>query len=197
MKKKISIVLSAILIAIIIFLVIFSVFSVVSIKNNKVPFLFGFASVELVSGSMSPKYEAGDILLIKKISADKIEIGDVITFISSDPKIKGSMNTHRVVGITLDKEQLCFITKGDANPENDEYPVYESDLVGRVVMKNTVFSKLFSMLRSQWGYFAIIMLPLLAVLAFSVHQFAVAIKNNLQEETHKGESDLESEKDEK
>ncbi len=198
MKRIISTTISVLLIAIVIFLVLFSVISVISIKNNKVPFLFGFASVEIVSGSMSPVYNAGDVLVIKKVSADDIKVGDVISFISTDPNIKGSINTHRVVDITSDKENgIIFTTKGDANKTNDEYPVYQENLVGKVVLKNTLFSKLFSVLRSQWGFFCIIMLPLLAVLGISVHQFSSAVKNSIQKDSEEGEINFESGKDEK
>lgn len=197
MKKSISIILSIVLVLAIIFLAVFSIVSVISVRNNRVPFLFGFASVQLVSGSMSPKYEAGDVLLIKKVSPDEIKNGDVISFFSSDPTLKGNMNTHRVVDVTNENGIYKFTTKGDANPKNDRYPVYETELIGKVVLENVLFSKLFTILRSKLGFFGVIMLPILAVLFISIRGFVIAIKNERKIEISEGEVNIETLQDEK
>lgn len=197
MKRKVIDIISYSLLIAIIVACISVLTSVILTRNERIRSVFGFAFVELVSGSMSPTYDEGDYLLVKTVSADKVELNDVIVFVSSDPIIEGHLNTHRVIEINTDEDKnRVFTTKGDGNKSADRYPVYESDVVAKVVADVSWISKPISLLKSGWGYFIIIMIPILAVLIISIKQFVSAVKKNSQEETNKGESDLESEKDE-
>lgn len=180
-KQHISSAISVLLVIVSIILVVFSL-SVV-IRGDSVTFIFGRASVQLLSGSMEPTYSAGDILIIKKTNASDVNVGDVICFISSDPDIYGLKNTHRVVGITSDDfGKISFITKGDANPENDPYAVSEDNVIGVVVSDNIVLSKIMFVLKSRWGFFTLIIIPLFTVLTVSIQKFAKAVKAAVSKE---------------
>lgn len=197
MKRKVIDIISYSLLIAIIVACISVLTSVILTRNERIRSVFGFAFVELVSGSMSPTYDEGDYLLVKTISSEEVNHNDVIVFVSSDPIIEGHLNTHRIIKIDTNEDgSRVFTTKGDANPDADRYPVYESDIVAKVVADVSWLSKFFSMIKGGWGYFIIIMVPILAVLVISIKQFVFAVKKNSQEETNKGESDLESGKDE-
>ncbi len=197
MKRKIVDIISYVLIIAVIVACLSVITSVLLTKNERIRSVFGYAFVELVSGSMSPTYDQGDYLLVKTVSSGEVNQNDVIVFVSSDPIIEGHLNTHRIIKIDTNEDgSRVFTTKGDANPDADRYPVYESDVVAKVVADVSWLSKPISLLKSGWGYFIIIMIPILAVLVISIKQFVFAVKKNSQEETNKGESDFESEKDE-
>src|SRR3989344_9392425 len=67
------------------------------------------------SGSMEPDIKTGSIVVVKP--ASEYKIGDVITF---GPAPKGKVpTTHRIVDVRLQTGVPVFITKGDANEEND------------------------------------------------------------------------------
>lgn len=89
------------------------------------PLGFGF----VVTGSMSPTLEPGDgfVALPPALTGD-IETGDVVTYEAEEIQ-GGGLTTHRVVGETTQG----YITRGDANPFNDqdsgEPPVRETDIV--------------------------------------------------------------------
>jgi signal peptidase len=89
------------------------------------PYVFGYQPLSVLSGSMEPAYHVGSIVFIKKVPASEIKVGDPITF-----RISGqdTYATHRVVRIDTEKKQ--FITKGDANNDEDG-PVNFENLVGR------------------------------------------------------------------
>ncbi|MCI6820182.1 MAG: signal peptidase I [Clostridiales bacterium] len=79
------------------------------------------------SGSMTPEYPVGTLLIDKETDPSLIEQGDVVTFIMNE---EGMLVTHRVVSI--DRTDKTFTTKGDANNvavmrENETDPA----LVGR------------------------------------------------------------------
>jgi signal peptidase I len=68
----------------------------------------------VTSGSMSPTFEAGDLIMIVKVDPEKVKVGDIVTFQTRDKEIL----THRVVEIKPDGE---IVTKGDANEEVDSW----------------------------------------------------------------------------
>ena len=79
--------------------------------------------------SMEPIIPERSYILISKIDASEVKVGDVIIFKSDDPSIKGAFNTHRVVEIIGNNEE--FVTKGDANIANDQYTAKAANVLGR------------------------------------------------------------------
>ncbi|HVI43109.1 MAG TPA: signal peptidase I [Anaerovoracaceae bacterium] len=90
--------------------------------KNSLPKIFGFAQVVVMSGSMLPAIEAGDMIIIKE--QKKYEENDIVTYRRDQILI-----THRVIELT----QSGVVTKGDANNVNDN-PVPLSDIEGKVVL---------------------------------------------------------------
>ena len=60
------------------------------------PRAFGYTPLVVVSGSMEPTLHAGDVAITKKVTADEVSLGDVVTY-RSDP----GLITHRIVGLDL------------------------------------------------------------------------------------------------
>ncbi len=94
-----------------------------------VPKLLGFQIYEVLTGSMEPTYPIGSIVYIKETGAEKIKIGDAITYTLG--KNTTYVMTHRVVEQLEDKQ--AFITKGDANTSIDEVPVSYKRIIGKPV----------------------------------------------------------------
>lgn len=89
------------------------------------PVVLGCKSMAVVSGSMEPNIPVGSIVIVKEADPDTLEVGDVITYRISG----GTMVTHRIVSI--DNEEQCVITKGDANEVQDASPVAFDGIVGK------------------------------------------------------------------
>jgi len=81
------------------------------------------------SGSMRPTMDVGDIVIIAKMPADVVKLGDIIQFRRPE---KVTM-MHRVVEIQEVGGSKLFITKGDANDEPDADPVIPENVVGKAV----------------------------------------------------------------
>lgn len=79
----------------------------------------------VLSDSMKPVFEKGDIILSQSMSIDP-KIGDIVTF---KPKDTRNVVTHRIVDIKGD----TILTKGDNNPFNDDYKVTKKDIIAKVV----------------------------------------------------------------
>lgn len=87
--------------------------------------LAGYQVYTVISGSMKPEYNVGDLIYVKKIDTSEIEVGMPITFVLNEDLV---VATHRVVEI--DTENQHFYTKGDANDTVDTAPVHFKNVIG-------------------------------------------------------------------
>lgn len=99
--------------------------------RGKVPSVFGYSVLNIVSGSMEDEIPKDSYILVKRVGADEIKVNDVICFYSTDPQIYGMPNTHRVVKDPILKDgKYEFVTKGDANPSEDKVTAEGDRLIG-------------------------------------------------------------------
>ena len=89
--------------------------------------IFGFTPYSILSPSMTPEYQVGDLVYVKDTKPEEIQTGDVITFVANDDLL---LVTHRVDEI--DRENSLIYTKGDANQNRDAAPVQYENVVGVV-----------------------------------------------------------------
>ena len=87
--------------------------------------LLGYQVFTVISGSMEPQFKVGDLLYVKEVDPNKIEVGTPITFVLNEDLV---VATHRVVEV--DKENKHFYTKGDANDTADASPVHFNNVIG-------------------------------------------------------------------
>jgi signal peptidase len=92
--------------------------------ENKVPDVFGYFPLVVLSDSMTPTLQSGDLVIYQKKTADSISEGDIVAFY--DPDSSNMIVTHRIVGM----EEYGFKTKGDANNAEDLSTVPNENLVG-------------------------------------------------------------------
>jgi len=84
----------------------------------------------IISGSMRPAMEVGDIAIVAEINPEALQEGDIIQFRAVERPIP---TVHRIIeACREEEEELYFITQGDANNAPDE-PVKSEMVVGKVV----------------------------------------------------------------
>ncbi|WP_043993421.1 signal peptidase I [Leifsonia xyli] len=81
------------------------------------PFAIGWHATTVMSGSITPAIRAGDLVVIRPVSAGQLRAGQVVQF--DDPDNPGRLRLHRLVKIQGD----TLTTKGDANAHSDSSPV--------------------------------------------------------------------------
>lgn len=92
------------------------------INKDEVPSIGGTMPLIVLTDSMYPDIKSGDIIICKKLDAEGIEVGDVISFY--DPAGNGtSVVTHKVVEIIDEDGKLSFRTRGTNNNTDDRLPV--------------------------------------------------------------------------
>lgn len=125
-------------------------------------------SYVVLSDSMSPAIEAGAVVLVNDISADRIKTGDIITYVDGRNDDKTVRITHRVIDVEVQDSQLFFRTKGDANEQPDPKLISASKVVGIVQFHLPLFGFVVTFAKSKAGIALLIVLPSLSLIGFEV-----------------------------
>ena len=98
------------------------------INKDEVPNIGGTTPLIVLTDSMYPYIESGDMIICQAREPEDIKVGDVIAFF--DPAGNGTtIVTHRVTEITEHNGSLAWRTKGDNNNTEDRLPVTADKLV--------------------------------------------------------------------
>lgn len=142
--------------------------------------------MNVLTGSMEPTYKAGDIVVIRFTKPEELKKDDVITFISSDPEIKGQTVTHRIVNVIDENGKIKFETKGDNNEVADETLVKADKVLGKVQFKIPFVGKAVNFMQTnRIAFFLIIILPMLAIMAFEVKDIILIARSGDDDESKK------------
>ena len=99
--------------------------------SGKVPSVFGYSVINIISSSMEDQIPRGSYILIKKVEPEEVNKEDIICFYSRDPLIYGIPNTHRVIEDPIITEDgIEYVTKGDSSPDKDPVNAEGEDLIG-------------------------------------------------------------------
>ena len=124
----------------------------------------------VLTGSMLPEIKPNDVVITKRRSPEELEIGDIITFLSSDSRLSGIIVTHRIKDILQDPVtgKYTYETKGDANNTPDFALAESHNIIGEVIFKIPKVGYVQEILASKGGLIIFIFIPCLAVLSYDV-----------------------------
>lgn len=128
------------------------------LTNNEKGFL-GLRIFRVETGSMVPKYQIGDVILVKEKDINKIDIGDDVTYWGTTGTMKGKLVTHQVINIEEIDGQKVFHTKGIANNVEDPI-VYGNQINGVVQGKLYVMTLITIALSNKYIFYFCGILPL-------------------------------------
>jgi len=99
-----------------------------------VPRAIGAVPLTVLTGSMRPVIQPGDLIVSRATNPNNLRIGQIVTFqpVSGDP----TLITHRIVNTTrnLDGELISLVTRGDANG-SDDAPLVPEQVMGRMLYR--------------------------------------------------------------
>ena len=150
--------------------------------------LFGFRYYTILTPSMAPTYQVGDMVFVKLANADTINVGDVITFNPSSES--DAYLTHRVAEKIDNYEGTgvtCFRTKGDANNAEDSFLIDENRVIGAVNFYIPKMGYVFRFVQLRW-YFVIALVILIGVLLHLLKLYFTPV----QDEEEKSENEPET-----
>ncbi len=141
-------------------LLVINVYSFISIKLMKkdLATVFGYSTLEVVSGSMEPTIHIGDLIFIDTKSKD-FNVNDIVTFYDQ----QGNFVTHRIVSINNGR----VVTKGDNNNSIDESFSVDK-IVGKCIFVVNNGGKIISAFRSPLAIGMIFVTGVLACIYLSL-----------------------------
>lgn len=86
----------------------------------------------VLSGSMAPALDVGDLVVARIGTPDQLEAGEVATFLEPGTR---KLVTHRVQSTLWRGEVADVVTRGDANAVGEEWSVAADARVGEVVLR--------------------------------------------------------------
>lgn len=124
----------------------------------------------VLTGSMVPEIDPMDVVITKKRDASELEVGDIITFLSSDSRLSGIIVTHRIRDKLYDSTtgKYSFQTKGDANNTVDFALAEDTNIIGEVIFKIPKLGYVQEILASKGGLIIFIFIPCVLVLSYDI-----------------------------
>ncbi len=135
---------------------------------------FGNQALIVRSGSMAPAIDAGSIVVIRPETGliapqDKIHLynkDDIIAFRGdSNPE---TIITHRILGVKVDKNDVLYKTKGDANDDVDGWIVSEGNVLGKAYFTLPLFGYLLAFTKSNIGFSLLVIFPAVLVIFLEI-----------------------------
>ena len=112
---------------------------------------------------MESKINVGDLVFVKEVNPSKLQVGDIIAFRDSE----NIVTTHRIVDKETKNNDLCFVTKGDANNANDDGIVYPSMIEGKYQTRIAKLGNVVLFIQQPVGF--VIMLMAISIICLLVY----------------------------
>lgn len=97
------------------------------------PAAIGWRPYTVLTGSMRPALQPGDIVVNQPIPPLDARPGDVVTY--PDPSRPGKLVTHRVEEVSVTGGSATVVTRGDANSRPERWQVPLDATIGRAAFK--------------------------------------------------------------
>lgn len=162
-------------------------------SNNEISF-FSYRMFTVVSGSMVPDYEIGDVLIAKEIEPSEIKVGDDVSYLGKAGSFNGKVVTHRVIEKGTDTDgRFMFRTQGIANPDADPV-IYEDQIYGVVVGEFTLLSFVYKCISTKTGMFFFIVVPIFYILGSEMLSFLLEKEEKRRNKIKEEKKEIEEKK---
>ncbi len=136
--------------------------------QSTVPDFGGVLPLIVLTDSMYPDIQSGDLIICKTVDPADVKVGDVISFY--DPAGSGtSVVTHSVIEVITDGDEPSFKTKGVNNNTADSVPVPASKVFARYTgIRLAGVGNVAIFMQSSTGLILCVVLPILLFVAYDI-----------------------------
>jgi signal peptidase len=136
-------------------------------NTEEVPSVGGYLPLIVLTDSMYPIIQSGDLIICRTADPASVEVGDVISFF--DPDGNGtSVVSHRVISIENENGAIAFRTQGDANNAEDPSAVPAENLVGVYQRRIAGAGNVAMFMQTSTGLIICVVLPLLLLVGYDL-----------------------------
>ena len=146
------------------------------INKEEVPSVGGMFPLIVLTDSMYPEIESGDLIICHTVEAEDVQVKDVISFF--DPAGNGtSIVTHRVIEIVEENGETLFRTRGDNNNTEDKLLVPSANLVGTYQTRIPGAGHIAMFMQSTTGLIVCVVLPIILLIGYDFIRRRIYEKN--------------------
>ena len=168
MKKTLQVLKKILVILMVLIAVAMMIFTIVSVTtfDRTDRDLFGYKAFIVLSDSMSKTdFKAGDLILVKEVDPATLQVGDIVSYESTNPENFGEVVTHKIRARTTDENgDPGFITYGTTTDTDDENIVTYPYVLGKYQKALANVGSFFQFLKTTPGYFVCIFLPFMLLI---------------------------------
>ena len=137
------------------------------INKQDIPSVNGVFPLIVLTDSMNPVIESGDLIVCEKQDISQICKGDIITYCDKESRTD-RLVTHRVVDIVNENGEIMFLTQGDANNKADDDYVSEEQVIGVYKMRLANMGHVILFMQSKAGLVVFIVCPVILYALISI-----------------------------
>jgi signal peptidase len=161
-----------------IFLVVVITFIATIGLENSIMSNWGYRTYVILSESMVPKFNMGDLIIVK--NSDEYIVGDVITYTLQLGDV--DTITHRIVEKNKNTAgETIFKTKGDNNKEKDTWVARPDLIKGKVIFSIPILGNAINSIRTLEGVIFLLIIPSTALLTLQARDFYEDLKKKYLE----------------
>lgn len=163
-------------------------------SNNKS--VGGYRIFRVITGSMSPEYDVGEVVISKEVDPEDIKVGDDIVYQGLYGEYNGKIIMHKVIGIDRNENnELTFHAKGLHEGSVEDPLIKPSQIYGEVKFKSGILTSLYYLATSIYSSFVIITILVLNVfITFRVTEKRKVVR--VEEDEYEDEEEYDEEDEE-
>lgn len=159
--KTVLIILYQILVIMALILTMVIVLQRISANNQSIG---GYKIFRVITGSMEPEYEVGEVIISKEVNPKDIKVGDDIVYLGRVGEYSGKIIMHNVVAIDTDENgDLIFHAKGLQSNSVEDPQITEDQIYGVVTYRSSILTILYDLATNIYSIFAIVIILVLNV----------------------------------
>lgn len=159
--KTVLIILYQILVIMALILTMVIVLQRISANNQSIA---GYKIFRVITGSMEPEYEVGEVIISKEVNPKDIKVGDDIVYLGRVGEYSGKIIMHNVVAIDTDENgDLIFHAKGLQSNSVEDPQIREDQIYGVVTYTSSILTILYDLATNIYSIFAIVIILVLNV----------------------------------
>ncbi|WP_165051070.1 MULTISPECIES: signal peptidase I [unclassified Adlercreutzia] len=137
------------------------------IAPDEVPSVGGVFPLIVLTDSMYPEIQSGDLIICHAVEPEEVQVGDTIAFF--DPAGNGtSIVSHSVTEVVKGEGGVSWITRGIANNADDATPVPADKLVGVYQMRLPGLGNVVMFMQTPAGLVLCVVCPIILLVGWDV-----------------------------
>ena len=164
MKKVVKIISKIIYQILVILCLIVAAIIILQKVSDSNKSIAGYRIFRVITGSMEPEYEVGEVVISKEVDPKNIKIGDDIVYLGTYGEYSGKIIMHSVIAIDTDENgEINFHAKGLRSTSVEDPQIKGSQIYGVVKFKSGILTVLYKLATNIYSLFVIITILVLNV----------------------------------